>query len=586
MILQALCDYYERQRQQADSDIAPPGWVRRPVDYCFVLDADGQCVQIETRFEWVKARRVGGAALLPAIGKQALKHTNSGQDANLLWDNASFALGRGNRGAMKLASFIGTLETWLGHSGDAGVLAVLAFARLALAEPDAVTARLREQGVLEDFDERDPVLVFRLAADGPLPVHERAAVRAAYSARLAEQGDDLVRGRCLVTGAQSVPLAENETVIKGVWGGQPSGTNLVSFNASAFVSYGKQGRAAEVAPISKDASFAYSTSLNHLLASKRQRVQVGDASTVFWADRASRFDGEFTLADLFGNSEDPARGAQAVRALFEALETGQLPAGERDVSFFVLGLAAPSLSRLSVRFWLHAPFAELGPRIAQHFKDLAIVRSSDNDPPAPSLFRLLSSVALRGEAKNIPPRLASEWMRSILEGLPYPALLLNASVQRCRAERNVPYLRAAILKAWLNRNQHARFKEELDVNHDDAPYRLGRLFAVLERIQQRAQGNINTTIRDRYWGAASTTPASAFPALLKLKNAHLGKLGPGENTFYEKLIGDIFGSLEAPRLDGFALQQSLAEQGRFAIGYYHQRQSFFASKDDTATKEA
>ncbi len=584
MILQALCDYYERQRRQQGSDIAPPGWVRRPVDYCFVLDEAGRCMQIEPRFEWVKSKRVGASALLPAVGKQAMKHTNSGQDANLLWDNASFALGRGNRGATKLASFIGTLETWLGRSGDAGVLAVRAFALQALADPGAVTAQLQQQGVLEDFDERDPVLVFRLAADGPLPIHERPAVRSACTTRLADAGGDVVRGRCLVTGQQNVPLAENETVIKGVWGGQPAGTNLVSFNASAFISFGKQGRAAEVAPVSKQASFAYSTSLNHLLASKRQRVQVGDASTVFWADRASRFDGEFTLADLFGEPDDPARGAQAVQALFDALSTGQLPDGERDVRFFVLGLA-PNASRISIRFWLHAPFSELAPRIARHFTDIAIVRSSDHDPPAPSLFRLLTSVAVLGKADNIPPRLAGEWMRAILEGQTYPAALLNAAVQRCRAERNVPYLRAAILKAWLNRNQQARFKENLDVNHDDAPYRLGRLFAVLERIQQRAQGNINTTIRDRYWGAASTTPASAFPALLKLKNAHLGKLGPGENTFYEKLIGEIFGSLEAPRLQAFAAQQSLAEQARFAIGYYHQRQSFFATKDDTAPKE-
>ncbi|MCB2022874.1 MAG: type I-C CRISPR-associated protein Cas8c/Csd1 [Burkholderiaceae bacterium] len=590
MILQELVRFYERQRNLQDSDIAPPGWIRRPLDYIIVLRDDGQCVDLQPLFTVENGKRVGRPELLPSIGKQALKHTNSGKDANLLWDNASFVLGVGNRGAMKLESFIQTINHWFPGATDVGVRAVGLFLRSLQTDPAKANALIERFSATADFDDRDPVLAFRLASDGPINVHERETARRDYAAQTAALLVDAVRGRCLVTGATDVPLALNETVLKGVWNSQPAGANLVSFNAAAFISYGKLGRTEEIAPVGSSASAVYSTSLNFLLASPRNRVQVGDASTVFWADSPSRFDGEFTLADFFGeNKDDPGRGVRAVQALFEALKGGQLPVAERDVQFFVLGLA-PNAARISVRFWLRAPLSELAPRIAQHFDDLRIVRCYDSDPVTPSLFRLLRDLALQRKLDNVPPRLAGEWMRAILEGLPYPALLLNAAVIRCKAEQDVTYLRAAVLKAWLNRDhrrQHrhlpatySHFKETLDMQQTDVAYRLGRLFAVLERIQQQAMPGINATIRDRYYGAASTTPVAVFTTLLRLKNAHLKKLADGPAAYFERLIGEVL----EPVTD-FPRQLTLPDQGRFALGYYHQRQAFFARKDaaDTPT---
>jgi CRISPR-associated protein Csd1 len=223
------------------------------------------------------------------------------------------------------------------------------------------------------------------------------------------------------------------------------------------------------------------------------------------------------------------------------------------------------------------------------------------------MYRLLKALGLKDEIENVPPRLGGEWMRSILQGAPYPAMLLAIAVARCRADQakkdrngkridNVPYLRAAILKAWLNRDHrrrhpslpsdHAFFKEDLDMTQDDSAYRLGRLFAMLERIQQRAQPGINATIRDRYYGAASTTPVAVFTTLLRLKNAHLKKLADGEAAWFERQIGEIFGSLEAPVLGTLPRQLDLAGQGRFALGYYHQRQSFFTKKADVSDSSA
>lgn len=585
MILQELVRYYDRQRALPDSDIAPPGWVRRPLDYLLVLKPDGECINLIPQFIVEKDKRVSRSALLPAIGKQALKHTNSGKDANLLWDNASFALGWGDERGTKLTSFAETIAQFMGNVQDDGVSAVTRFLAGVKSQPDFVRNLVERFGVLADFEQRDPILAFQLLGDEEGVVHHRGAVRRAIDMRLAGSDLQASHGTCLVSGATGVALASNETVIKGVWEAQTSGANIISFNKASFSSYGKRERNGDNAPVSAAASSAYSTALNHLLdRGSRNRVQVGDASTVFWADRASTFDGEFTLADLFGEPKDnPDRGARAVQALFDSVKGGQLPVGERDVRFFVLGLA-PNAARISVRFWLEAPLAELAPRITQHFDDLRVVRRFDSDPITPSLFRLLSSLALQGKLDNVPPRLAGEWMRAVLEGLPYPALLLNAAVMRCKAEQEVTYLRAAVLKAWLNRNHrrtHAdaptdtqHFKEQLDMAQTDTPYRLGRLFAVLEHIQRQAMPGINATIRDRYYSAASTTPVTVFTTLLRLKNPHLKKLSDGQTIYFERLIGEVL----EPMTD-FPRQLTLAQQGRFALGYYHQRQQFFTRKD-------
>jgi CRISPR-associated protein Csd1 len=603
MILQELVAYYDRKHALPDSDIAPPGWIQRPVDYVVVLDHSGVCVNLVTHFRQEGVKRIARPMLLPSIGKQALKHTNSGKDANLLWDNASFALGTTERGRDKLGCFLAEIERRFPSSDDAGLVALRRFGASLLADPGLLPTLLSRFSAQEDFDKRDPVIAFALVDDEPQPIHRRPAVQAAYEASLGQKDPQATRGMCLVTGANDTPLADNETVIKGVWNAQTAGANIVSFNARSFESYGKEHRQARNAPVSRVASFAYSTALNQLLApGSRNRVQVGDASTVFWADRASKFDSAFTLADVFGETkDDPDRSRAAVAALFDAVQSGKLASEEGDARFFVLGLA-PNAARISVRFWFGGlPLRELAPRILQHFEDIRITPRFDSDPPTPSLFRLLSSVALLGKLDNVPPQLAGEWMRAILAGLPYPALLLNAAVSRCKAEQEVTYLRAAVLKACLNRAHRRRhpppdgaddnqrraaltqqyFKETLDMSQTDPAYLLGRLFATLERVQEQAQPGINATIRDRYYGAASTTPVAVFTTLLRLKNAHLKKLPERQAGYFEKLIGEIASAFAAEGRTTFPRQLTLSQQGSFAIGYYQQRQDFYTKKQHT-----
>lgn len=586
MILQALNRYYERAE-----NLPREGWVRRGVDYIVVLDEQGECVNLEAVGEQKKGKTVPRDMLVTAIGKQAMKHTNSGKDANLLWDNASFVFGTGNKGDIKLGSFIGTLQGWLDGLNDAGVEAVRRFCINLRDHPEATTVLIERFQAKDDFGKRDPVLIFRLVTDME-GVHLRPAVRKAYETALAvSQSGSELHGNCLVTGEVDVPLAPNESVIKGVWGGQPAGCNIVSFNARAFESYGKRERNGENAPVSLRASFAYTTALNHLLArDSRQRIQVGDTSTVFWAEEPHTL--ETAMLDLFGepSKDNPDSNTDAIKALYASVASGQFSVGGPDTRFHILGLA-PNAARISIRFWETARAVDLAQRLRQHFEDLGVVHAS-YEPEHLPLFRLLTGVALLNKADNIPPNLGGEVMRAILEGLPYPATLLNLAVVRCRAEQKPTYARAAIIKACLNR--HIRFRQTaekeftpmLDPSNKNPAYRLGRLFATLERIQEDASGGpgkLNATIRDRYYGAASSTPAAVFPTLLRLSKAHISKLSAGFAITRERLIGEIMDGFDADTFPPRHL--ALPDQARFALGYYQQRQTFFAKTEPKIPEE-
>ncbi len=587
MILHALAELYDRRARDPDPTrrLPAPGWEDKALPFVVELRPNGTAVQLrDTRYPEGK-RRVAKSYLVP----QAVKKT-SGVAANLLYDSAEYALGvsakaENLRLAEQVAAFHARVESLLPWADqDPGLLALLAF----LSAPDLAPVQAAPH--YAEMLDTNALVGFELQGDNGELICLRPAVRAAIEAQRAALRDG-EQAPCLILKGQPLPVARLHTAIKGVWGAQTSGANIVSFNLDAFNSYGKtQGLNA---PVSEQAAFAYTTALNDLLKpDSRNRVQVGDASTVFWADTQHEFDGTYTLADLLGEPkpDNPDRGRDAVRALYRAVQTSHLPAADAQTRFYVLGLG-PNAARISVRFWLPGvSFGELAPRLLQYFEDIRLARRFDNEPEVPSLFRLLTSCALQGKADNIPPRLAGEWMRAILEGLPLPAGLLNVAVQRCKAEQDVSYLRACVLKAWLNsrarqssRNASSSsptFKEALDMDNPAPAYRLGRLFAILERIQEQAQPGINATIRDRYFGAASTTPVAVFTTLLRLKNAHLKKLTDSLGGYFEKLIGEVL----AP-LDVFPRQLSLPEQGQFALGYYHQRQAFFAKKADTPTDQ-
>lgn len=567
MILQALNDYYERKMADPDPArrLAAFGFEYKEIPFIIEIDRNGKLITIKDTRNSEEKRKVAAKFLVP----KGVKKT-SGVAANLLWDTAEYVLaldskGKPERVNQQHAAFVERLKTLPATaSSDAGICAVLQFLAtdpLAQAQNDPCWNELRET---------NPLMTFRLADDVDL-VCQRPAIAAVSAIEDAASVSALV---CLVSGEKGAP-ERLHSAIKGVWGAQTAGANIVSFNLDAFRSFGKEQGAN--APVSRKVAFGYTTALNHLLSrGSRQRLQVGDSSTVFWAQKAD--DVEDVFAELFGDNDDPDARTERIRALLESVHAGKFDAGRDDNSFFVLGLA-PNAARISVRFWHAAPLSAIGRRIREWFDDISIARGPA-DPEYPSLFRLLTACAVQGKADNIPPNLGGDVMRAVLSGGPFPTTWLGAAIRRCRAERRVTYLRAAAIKACLNRSARYSSNQEelkpmLDTNNINTAYRLGRLFSVLEKIQEEANPGINTTIRERFYGAASSTPVAVFTTLLRLKNHHIAKLdNRGRATNFEKLLGEIVAGVSK-----FPAHLTLPDQGHFALGYYHQRQAFFTKPE-------
>ncbi len=575
MILQALKEYYDRKAADSNSGIAPLGWEKKEIPFLIVLNNDGSLAGVEDTQELVGKKKRGKTFLVP----QSVKRS-SGIASNLLWDNVEYATGivckgKPERVTAQHKDFLNRLNELKGCSSVAPILEFL-------SSPD-FHERLTEQPAWKEAVEGCAFVSFKIVGQSqPVFASKEVVMRLNASVSQTNVGE---KGRkCLVSG-QLDSIAELHPAIKGVYGTNTTGGNIVSFNFPAACSFGK--RQGDNAPIGEQTAFEYTTALNNLLAKdSRQKMQIGDATTVFWSSKPTILEDEFI--DLFDEpeSDNPDKGVDAIERLLDSVRTGAFSHDDAKTHFYVLGLA-PNSARISVRFWHAGTVAEMENRFADWFENLRIVHGQ-NDREHLSLWRLLVSIAPLGKSDNIPPNLAGAVMRSILEGTSYPAMLLSTAILRIKAEHDVTYPRAKLLKAFLNHNQERKLTVSLDKNNTNIGYRLGRLFAVLERIQQAANPGINATIRDKFYASASSTPAAVFGNLMRLKNHHLAKL---EKTgFFEELIGEIlYRDQDNPGVTKFPAHLSLKDQGMFAIGYYHQRQDFFAGKkaktdEDTSIK--
>lgn len=588
MILQALNRYYERLIKQQVEDVAPVGCSPEKISFEILLLPDGGVAQVND------IRDTSGKKPLPRVLNvpQAEKRT-VGIKSNFLWDKTSYVLGVSNsskRANKEHQAFVELHEILLSGEDDRGLKALLSFLRGWSSE------QFHARGFPPEMV--DANLVFRLDGEDCY-LHDRPAARAVRAKLLARNDEHeaaVSEAVCLVSG-ETAPVARLHPAIKGVNGAQSSGASIVSFNLDAFTSYAKsQG---DNAPVSEQAAFAYTTALNYLLrrgAQNRQRLQVGDTTLVFWAeaeDVNQATEAEDLFADLISPPADDASEAARVRAVLSRIAKGRpisdvAPNLEPTTRMYVLGLA-PNASRLSVRFWQVDTFGEFAVRIAQHAEDLRL------DPlpwrTEPSVYRLvLATVPHREGAKpkaddaiNIT---IGETMRAILSGGLYPRSLLANTIMRFRADGDISGLRVALCKGVLARKLRRGIRtseEEIPVSLDrrstQPGYLLGRLFAVLENAQRAALGSqVNATIRDRYYGAASATPASIFPVLLRNTQNHLGKLRKeriGQAVNLEKDIREIVSGLPSQ----FPRSLKIEDQGRFAIGYYHQSQSYFTRRD-------
>jgi CRISPR-associated protein Csd1 len=573
MILQALKDYYDRKAAETDSDIAPEGWEKKEIPFVIVIKETGEFVQIEDTREGEGKNKRAKYFLVPQGEKKA-----SGIKANLLWDTIGYVFGVDVKGKPERAleqkkAFIDRLSKDLANIED--VKPVISFLHSVTIE------ELQKEPLWQEIIETNPNISFRINSDTTL-VCEKNSIREA----LLQNNDSTGKKRiCLVTGNES-PIANLHTSIKGVYGAQSAGANIVSFNLNAFRSFNKvQG---DNAPVSESAVFAYTTAINTLLSKdSKQRLSIGDSSVVFWSDKKTYFETDFPFFFREPEKDNPDAGVQRIRALFESLNTGAYYNDPDNSKFFILGLA-PNAARISVRFWHTGTIGEFSKRIRQHFLDLDIIKPP-KEPIYYSLWRVLVNISSQDKSENIPPNIAGDFMRSILEGVPYPATLLQAALRRIHSdtENRVKPVRAALIKAYLNRYHrlysnpnHKEILMSLDTSQPSHGYQLGRLFATLEKVQEEANPGLNATIRERFYGAACATPVTVFANLLRLKNHHIAKMEQkGRVIYFEKLLAEIMSNF-----NDFPAHLDLHEQGRFAIGYYHQRQDFFTSRKETETK--
>jgi len=585
MILQALCQYYQRMRDNADIDIAEPGFSSEKIHAEIVLDEDGGLLQFND------LRVEGGKKPVPRklTVPQSCKRTGSKpyEKPFFLWDNTGFVLGKDARNdektPLKHQYFKQLHYDLLSDCTVPGAQALLKF--LNRWSPE-------EAQKLDNWDELvGGNVIFRL--DGQRRyLHDNEALKRIWQRHLENQ-QEAFEGHCLVTG-RIAPIARIHPAVKGVAKAQSSGAALISFNDEAYESYGKKQN--YNAPVDERMAFAYTTALNQLLAgNSSQKIAIGDTTAIFWTERDSPVEG--MLGMVLDPNEAEITDNADLRHFLEAVRQGRRPQEiDPEVTFYILGLS-PNAARLAVRFWHVCSVGELEDRIGQHFRDLQLQRSFDFDPEYPGIRRILrETYNKKSKTETASPLLAGALLRCILEGTPYPQALQNAVINRIRAEQslkdkngrpieNVNYVRAAILKAILVRkhriyNQGMEVKMSLDTENKNQAYLLGRLFAVLEKVQQEAVPGAGATIRDRFWGATSATPRMVFPHLLSLKNHHVSKIqtdNPHRALFFEKLFGEIIDNIGS---SGFPAHLTMDQQGLFCIGYYHQRQDLFKKKEN------
>jgi CRISPR-associated protein Csd1 len=581
MILQALKEYYDRKMTDTESETAPEGFEKKELQFLIIIDDKGEFINIEDTREKVGNKLVAKTFLLP---RSKVRSGSRGYETTfLLWDHIGFLLGLpvdDEKSAKQHQTWLNELEKLPEELlEDVGVNAVIQF-----YEKGGVAKAIASPHIQECLKSIQRNMSFQLESDVPVPCRKK--VREFVSRNLdslneseEDQGSDnnIKTGTCLVTGEFGV--------IARIHGRTPinkDSKSLVGIQRnSGYDSYGKEQ--GYNAPVIKSTEFAYVTALNTLLKSRSQRLLIGDASTVFWSAKESSFESDFLSFFKEPEKDNPDEGTRKVKALFESVNSGAYYEDDGSTRFYILGLA-PNAARISVRFWQVGTISEFANRIRQYFEDFSIVKPP-REPEYYSIWRILVNIATQDKSENIPPNLAGNFMRSILDGTPYPAMLLQAALRRIRSDtkNRVKPIRAALIKAYLNRyhrfNQDINQREvgvELDISQPSVGYQLGRLFATLEKVQEEANPGINATIRERFYGAACATPVTVFTNLLRLKNHHLAKVeSRGRVVYFERLLGEIMSNLK-----DFPAHLNLHEQGRFAIGYYHQRQKFFAKKED------
>lgn len=563
MILKALYDYYNRCE-----NLAVKGYEFKEIGYLIVLEKDGSFVRLESRM--INKKTASSFMVL-----QAVKRTGKKYVPNYFWDKYEYIVGGDGESEIKHKTFVNMVVDFKSKlPKNEYVDAIYNF----YSKNENVKSVISKDILYNELIKSNKNISFLIRGNTKIAAEDDDIKNIVLS----EYSDNRSSNVCLVLGKKA-SIVRLHTKINLSKDTGP----LVAFQTSCgYNSYGKER--GYNAPISEEAEFAYTTALNAMLSKdSHNKFMIGTRTFLFWAssDSDASKKTEEGLFSLFGkfeaNEDDPNRRIELVRDTFMSVYNGKLHANKDD-KFFILGLA-PNSARIAVVYWSEQPLREFAGLISRHFEDMEIVDTHKDKKPYAGLHSMLGSVTLSGKSSDAAPNLPDAVVKSIFQGLPYPMSLFQACVRRIRAEQSVTIVRAAIIKAYLNRlnnNNDIKIKIMLDKENQNQGYLCGRLFAVLDKIQEDANGI--HSIRERYMNSASSTPATVFSTVLNLSAHHLEKLNNGKQVYYEKLKQEIISKLDA---DGFPAHLSLQDQGRFFVGYYHQRQDFFTSKENKETED-
>ena len=578
MILKALYDYYNRC-----GNLPAPGMEEKEIGFVIVISKEGKFL----RFEDCRTDKTIGRVYL------VKKHVSrsSAAVANYLYDNSAYVLGYSDKddsekNQLYFNTFVEKVQSILDRMPDNSDIRTLM--NFYAQGREAIHSEVEQDPLWEDIkknlSKKYSVFSFRIEGDLRILAEKKELMQTNEGTK-----NDNSRGLCMVTGVQGELV---DTTTATMIQGSQATAKLVAFQVnSGYDSYGKEK--CGNAPISHEAEFAYTTALNTMLRrDSRNKFTVGNRTFVFWAssnDKAAE-QAEESLFDLLGYSEEkkdnPNAKIEQVRKVFTAIYSGSLSTSLED-RFYILGLA-PNSARIAVVYWSETPLRDFAGKILRHFDDMEIIDTRKDRKPYMGIKDILSAVTLGGKQSEATPNLPESIIKSIFLGTPYPYTLLSACIRRIMAESGdgnaARITRIAIIKAFLNRQNvnDKRMEIMLDKRNTNQGYLCGRLFAVLDRIQEDANGI--SSIRERYMNAASSTPSSVFATILNLSSHHLENLSnEGKKVFYEKLKQEIIDKISS---DGFPAHLDLQDQGRFFVGYYHQRQDFFNKKEENNNDES
>lgn len=566
MILKALYDYYNRC-----DNLPAKGMEEKEIGFLIVLSPDGHFL----RFEDCRTEKDHARVYL------VKKHVgrSSAAVANYLYDNSAYVLGYSEKSNGKEQLYFDTFKAKVESISELfpdnkDLYAIRSFynnSRETIL--DMISLDVLWEDIKKNLSKKYSTFSFRIEGDLKIVAEKKEILQL-------EDCDDETKADnlCLVSGKHGPSV---DTTTATMIAGSQATAKLVAFQVnSGYDSYGKSK--CGNAPISEEAEFAYTTALNSMLQKgSRNKFMLGSRTFVFWAsnNKEASKETEESLFELLGFSEDtnddPNANLMKVRKVFESIYSGIMKT-ELDDKFYILGLA-PNSARIAVVYWSETTLKDFAEKILCHFNDMEIHDTRKDKKPYMGIREIISSVTLGGKLSDATPNLPEAVVKSIFQGLPYPQTLYSACIRRIRAEQKLTITRAAIIKAYLNRqsNNNKKIDIMLDKDNNNQGYLCGRLFAVLDKIQEDA--NNISSIRERYMNSASATPSAVFATILNLSVHHSEKLDGGRRIYFEKLKQEILDKVSA---DGFPTHLDLQDQGRFFVGYYHQRQDFFTSKKE------